>query len=560
MFRRINIMLCFLLFFALSRAIAQDNFVVFSPDFIPSQTNFQISLITSKKIPNSEKLNIFISPDLSLYINKAELLVNEEVIRIPIRNEFVEKYLQQFKKVSIDLTDSSRFSVGSFFQIVITLNSAQTSSNSLKFFGEFISEQKVLGYLASSDEEQMSDEEHLYNLSFEYYKPYWTAGKAISLNQGSQLSVPMNFNFDEAMVLEFWMKVNNPTFTFFKILNKETNQVEYELSINQNQMLNISSVNDDLIPAKSLFISKNVWYHFNLNFEKRNSKFSLFCNGNELTQINVLNWNDFENLVLQFQNESQSGKLLLDQLRLINFKNESIDLNRNKNYSDYSDKNSNVVLQINVDGSELENLLNSKTISYEGITLVNSNAPIFPRSPEINVQFSDNFYEIEWEGGSYKDAAKYILERSIGDADFIKVGDQIADNQDDGKYSVLSEKVDKTEIIYFRIKQINKDGSVLYSDVVKVGQGNIEDVIIAQNFPNPFNPTTSIEFELIQDSDVEVKVYNLAGREIAILHEGYLSKGVHQFTFDAEGFPSGVYIYQITTPVSSQTRKMILAK
>jgi hypothetical protein len=553
-------MLCLLLFFALDSATAQDNFVIFSPQYIPAQTNFQISLITSKKFADAEKLNIYISPDLSLNISKAELLVNEEVIPISINSEFVEKYSRQFKKLSIDLSDSIRFSSGSYFQIEVSLKSSQISLNSLEFYGEFLNKQKVLGYLINTNENFLSEEEYLYNLSFEYYKPYWTAGKAMSLAQDSKLNIPMNFNFDEALALEFWMKINNPTQIFLEILNKETNQVEYELSINENQMLNINSSFDDMISANPLFISKNSWYHFNLNFDKENSKLSLFCNGNELTQFNVLGRSDVEKLTLRFQNENQVGKLFLDQLRLINFKNESIDLNRNKNYSDYSDENSNVVLQINFDDAELENLLNSNTISYDGIKLVKSNAPIFPRSPEINVQFSDNFYEIEWEGGSYKDAAKYILERSIGDADFTKVGEQIAENQDDGKYSILSEKVDKTEIIYFRIKQINKDGSVVYSDVVKVGQGNIEDVIIAQNFPNPFNPTTSIEFELIQDSDVEVKVYNLAGREIAILHEGYLSKGVHQFIFDAEGFPSGVYIYQITTPVSSQTRKMILAK
>ena len=177
MFRQINIMLCFLLFLAFGRATAQDNFIIFSPQYIPAQTNFQISLITSKKFPGAENLNIYISPDLSLNINKAELLVNEEVIPITIKNEFVEKYSQQFKKLSIDLSDSKRFSAGSYFQIVINLKSSQTSLNSLKFFGEFINNQKVLGHLINTNENILSDEEHLFYLSFEYYKPYWTAGK-----------------------------------------------------------------------------------------------------------------------------------------------------------------------------------------------------------------------------------------------------------------------------------------------------------------------------------------------------------------------------------------------
>jgi len=134
------------------------------------------------------------------------------------------------------------------------------------------------------------------------------------------------------------------------------------------------------------------------------------------------------------------------------------------------------------------------------------------------------------------------------------------DNKEEKTYSILSEKYDQPEIVYFRIKQVNKDGSEIYSDVVKVGQGIIEDLIVGQNYPNPFNPATLIEFELLLDSDVEVKVYNLTDNEIALLHKGFLSSGVHQFKFDASGFPSGIYLYQIKTPLSSQTRKMILAK
>jgi hypothetical protein len=125
---------------------------------------------------------------------------------------------------------------------------------------------------------------------------------------------------------------------------------------------------------------------------------------------------------------------------------------------------------------------------------------------------------------------------------------------------MLSEINTKNEIVYFRIKQVNKDGSEVYSDVVKVGQGIIEDLIVGQNFPNPFNPTTLIEFELLQDADVEVKVFDLAGKEVAILHSGFLSSGEYKFKFDASGFPSGIYLYQISTPLSSQTKKMILAK
>jgi hypothetical protein len=153
-----------------------------------------------------------------------------------------------------------------------------------------------------------------------------------------------------------------------------------------------------------------------------------------------------------------------------------------------------------------------------------------------------------------------MLEKAVGNGAFSETGKADAVNDRDKTYSLLSQHNDQTEIIYFRIKQVNKDGSAVYSEVVKVGQGLIEDLIIGQNYPNPFNPTTTIEFDLLQDSDVEVLIYDLAGKEVAMLHIGILSAGSHKFKFDATGLPSGIYLYQIKTTLSSQTRKMILAK
>jgi hypothetical protein len=67
-----------------------------------------------------------------------------------------------------------------------------------------------------------------------------------------------------------------------------------------------------------------------------------------------------------------------------------------------------------------------------------------------------------------------------------------------------------------------------------------------QNYPNPFNPVTSISFELPQHSIVTLKVYNLLGKEIALLVDRQsFEAGIHDVRFDASGFASGVYFYRI---------------
>ncbi len=317
---------------------------------------------------------------------------------------------------------------------------------------------------------------------------------------------------------------------------------------------------NDQFQIKPFFIAQNIWYHFNLNFDKRNNELSFFCNEEELARIKIKNYLEFDNLVLHFQNDLPSGEFNLDQFRLVNINNSFTSISRNRNYPDYSDDSTNVIFQMNFTETELNNLLNKKSISYERIKLVKSDAPLFPRAPEVTFKLMNNFYEIEWKGGSYRAVDHYVLERAIGSSVFIEAGKQTANNDEEKTYSLLCEKNDENEIVYFRVKQVNKDGSEIYSEVVKVGQGIIEDLIVGQNYPNPFNPITLIEFELLQDSDVEIKVYDLAGKEVAMLHSGFLASGFYKFKFDASGLPSGIYLYQIITPLSSQTRKMVLAK
>ncbi len=81
-----------------------------------------------------------------------------------------------------------------------------------------------------------------------------------------------------------------------------------------------------------------------------------------------------------------------------------------------------------------------------------------------------------------------------------------------------------------------------------------------QNFPNPFNPTTTIRFALRARGEVIVRIFDLLGREITTLLKEELPAGVHQVVFDATELPSGIYLYRIQTEGFCQTRKLLLVK
>ena len=83
---------------------------------------------------------------------------------------------------------------------------------------------------------------------------------------------------------------------------------------------------------------------------------------------------------------------------------------------------------------------------------------------------------------------------------------------------------------------------------------------LAQNYPNPFNPSTNINFSLPSSREVSLKVYDMMGREVAILVNGRMNAGEHTVQFNANGLASGVYIYRITAGSFTQSKRMLLIK
>jgi hypothetical protein len=84
--------------------------------------------------------------------------------------------------------------------------------------------------------------------------------------------------------------------------------------------------------------------------------------------------------------------------------------------------------------------------------------------------------------------------------------------------------------------------------------------LLDQNYPNPFNPTTVVSYVLPVDSDVRLVVYDLLGRQVAVLVNEKKAAGSYKVQFNANGLASGVYLYRLTTGSFDQTRKMVVVR
>ena len=91
--------------------------------------------------------------------------------------------------------------------------------------------------------------------------------------------------------------------------------------------------------------------------------------------------------------------------------------------------------------------------------------------------------------------------------------------------------------------------------------GTIPDqVTLSQNFPNPFNPVTTIRYAIDEPQQVRLEVYNITGSLVATLVDQQQAPGTYQVNFNGSGLSSGVYIYRLQTPTRVLNRKMVLVK
>jgi hypothetical protein len=90
--------------------------------------------------------------------------------------------------------------------------------------------------------------------------------------------------------------------------------------------------------------------------------------------------------------------------------------------------------------------------------------------------------------------------------------------------------------------------------------GEINDYSLSNNFPNPFNPTTNIRFQIADFGFVSLKVYDVLGNEITTLVNEEKPVGSYEVEFNASNLPSGVYFYRLQAGSFNQIKKMILLK
>jgi hypothetical protein len=127
-------------------------------------------------------------------------------------------------------------------------------------------------------------------------------------------------------------------------------------------------------------------------------------------------------------------------------------------------------------------------------------------------------------------------------------------------YSYVDRNLARGTLAY-RLKQIDKDGGFKYLQETEVTVEAPNVFSLAQNYPDPFNPTTTIQFTVPTDGRATLRIFNVLGQEVAILFDGVAAAGeYHRATFDASRLASGIYFSRLEFDGKMQLKKMVFLK
>jgi hypothetical protein len=178
----------------------------------------------------------------------------------------------------------------------------------------------------------------------------------------------------------------------------------------------------------------------------------------------------------------------------------------------------------------------------------------------FNASVNINSVNLNWSTATETNNSGFQIERSNGSA-YVVVGFAAGNGTttEIQHYTFTDNNVSTGKYSY-RLKQIDLDGTFEYSKTIDVEVTTPLEFSLAQNFPNPFNPSTSIKYAISNKQFVQLKIFDVLGKEVATLVNEEKSAGSYEVNFNASQLSSGIYFYKLQSGSFVQTRKMILLK
>lgn len=193
--------------------------------------------------------------------------------------------------------------------------------------------------------------------------------------------------------------------------------------------------------------------------------------------------------------------------------------------------------------------------------IVNAGGAIPVELVSLSVSVNENNVALNWVTATETNNKGFAVERKADGNDFSEIAfiGGAGTSTERNTYSYTDKKLDAGKYTY-RLKQVDFDGTVSYSDKVEVDVAVPSVFTLEQNYPNPFNPATTIKYSVPKESFVNLSIYNALGERVAQLVNETNKAGFYEVNFRATQFASGVYFYRLEAGDFVSIKKMMLLK
>jgi hypothetical protein len=181
-------------------------------------------------------------------------------------------------------------------------------------------------------------------------------------------------------------------------------------------------------------------------------------------------------------------------------------------------------------------------------------------------QLVDRDVILNWTTATELNNQGFDVEYSLDNQSFSKIGfvPGFGTTSEMKSYSFRVSDI-QSGVQYYRIKQIDFDGTSTIYNSVEVTGSLPNTFVLDQNHPNPFNPSTTISFSLPLEAKVNIKLFNMLGQEVAQITDKDFQAGIHSVDFNAASLSSGAYIYTLEAiglngEIFKSSRKMLLLR
>ncbi len=187
--------------------------------------------------------------------------------------------------------------------------------------------------------------------------------------------------------------------------------------------------------------------------------------------------------------------------------------------------------------------------------------PVPVELTSFSANYSDGVVKLKWITATETNNYGFEVERKTDNSNYESIGFVHGGGSSTNRltYNFVDNNLLSNKY-YYRLKQIDFDGSFEYSSEIQVDIDGLNEFKLYQNYPNPFNPSTKIKYTIPTNSFVKITLHDILGSEIRTLVNQNVQPGTYQITLDGSGLSSGMYFVRLSSENIERTLKISLIK